>query len=469
MSFSEWNEVPLNDLCEYISRGVTPAYTDQNGVVVLNQKCIRDKKVSYEQSRLTNPDKKKITENKFLRSYDILVNGGIQFAPVSTICCGVLFYSPTPAYYILGALELYAYPQLVNSTGVGTLGRVAQIKEVVDKTTVDSHITIVRANKSVNPRFLGYNLFLQQPNIEALAEGSTGQTELSRTRLSEAIKVLLPPDLEQKSIADTLSCLDDKIELNNSINNSLEEIAQAIFKSWFVDFEPFQDGEFEESELGRIPKGWRVGTIGELIFDTIGGDWGKETSQGNFTEAVICIRGADIPEIASGKKGKPPIRYILKKNLEKKRLSEGQIIIEISGGSPTQSTGRTALITHELAKIVGIPLICTNFCRAISLKKEYYSTFVYSMLQYLYNKDIFFLYENGTTGIKNLDTNNLFNKHQIVLPDNETMIKYKEIFDTLIKFIYKNGAQSDKLSTIRDSLLPKLISGEIRIPIEEVQ
>ena len=70
---------------------------------------------------------------------------------------------------------------------------------------------------------------------------------------------------EQQKIAATLSCIDNKIELNNRMNKTLEEIAQTIFKSWFVDFEPFQDGEFEDSELGMIPKGWRVGTLGEVI------------------------------------------------------------------------------------------------------------------------------------------------------------------------------------------------------------
>jgi type I restriction enzyme S subunit len=302
--------------------------------------------------------------------------------------------------------------------------------------------------------------------LQMIAESRSGTfPQITFSELAR-LSVALPNLVEQKAIEATLSCLDDKIELNNHINKNLEEMAQAIFKSWFIDFEPFQDGEFEDSELGSLPKGWRVGTIGELISDTLGGDWGKETSEGNYTEEVICIRGADIPEIASGKKGKPPTRYILKKNLEKKRLSEGEIIIEISGGSPTQSTGRTALITHELVSMSGNPLICTNFCRAISLKEEEYSTFVYSMLQYLYSKDVFFLYENGTTGIKNLDINNLFNKHQIVIPDNETMHKYKEIFYTIIKSIYNNGAQSDKLSTIRDTLLPKLMSGEIRVPLE---
>ena len=70
---------------------------------------------------------------------------------------------------------------------------------------------------------------------------------------------------EQRAIAATLSCLDDKIELNKRMNKTLEEMAQAIFKSWFVDFEPFQDGEFVDSELGRIPKGWRVGVLDECI------------------------------------------------------------------------------------------------------------------------------------------------------------------------------------------------------------
>lgn len=121
--------------------------------------------------------------------------------------------------------------------------------------------------------FIGYNLFMQQPNIEALAEGSTGQTELSRIRLGEAISILLPSTEEQKAIAATLSCLDDKIELNNRMNKNLEEMAQAIFKSWFVDFEPFQEGEFEESELGMIPKGWRVVNVDSVtVHSCTGGD-----------------------------------------------------------------------------------------------------------------------------------------------------------------------------------------------------
>lgn len=364
-----------------------------------------------------------------------------------------------------------AFPNDIVFTHRGTLGQVGIIPKMSYKRYVisQSQMKMTCDTRIAYPLFVYY--FFRSPiGLHKLLcnTSTTGVPAIARPLTSlKSVELNIPPLVEQKAIADTLSCLDDKIELNNRINKNLEEMAQAIFKSWFVDFEPFQDGEFEDSQLGMIPKGWRVGTLDDLISDTISGDWGKEAPQGNYSEKVVCIRGADIPEIASGKKGKPPIRYILKNNAEKKRLSKGQIIIEISGGSPTQSTGRTALITHELVNIAGRPLICTNFCRALSMKKELYVTFVYSMLQYLYNKDLFFLYENGTTGIKNLDTNNLFSRHLIVLPNDNTMARYKEIFDTIINSVYQNGAEINKLETTRDTLLPKLMSGEIRVPIKE--
>jgi len=315
--------------------------------------------------------------------------------------------------------------------------------------------------------FIYYTLISMQEYLKMLARGGTTMPIVNKSTFEE-IKLLLPPFPEQKAIAATLSALDDMIELNNQINKTLEEMAQAIFKSWFVDFEPFKNGEFEESELGLIPKGWRVGAIDELIKETISGDWGKETPQGNYTEKVICIRGADIPDIAQGRRGNPATRYILKRNLEKKRLSENEIIIEISGGSPTQSTGRTVLITKELINSFQEPIICTNFCRAIRLKEATYSNFVYSLLQYLYNEKVFFTYENGTTGIKNLDITILFGQYKTVIPSEEVFAEYHSMYSEFLRYIYENGFECKKLSEIRDILLPKLMSGEIRVPVEEV-
>src|SRR5574344_3016109 len=80
-------------------------------------------------------------------------------------------------------------------------------------------------------------------------------------------------------------------------NDNLEQQAQALFKSWFVDFDPFKDGKFVDSELGMIPEGWKIGTFNDIIVSTLGGDWGKEVNQGNYSKKVFCIRGADIPDI----------------------------------------------------------------------------------------------------------------------------------------------------------------------------
>jgi len=109
----------------------------------------------------------------------------------------------------------------------------------------------------------------------------------------EKTRFLFPPVEEQRRIASVLSSLDEKIELNNRINKTLEEMAQAIFKSWFVDFEPFRDGEFVESELGMIPKGWEVKELGELAEVMIGGDWGEEKPFAG-SQPVVCLRGADL-------------------------------------------------------------------------------------------------------------------------------------------------------------------------------
>ncbi|MDE6666635.1 MAG: restriction endonuclease subunit S, partial [Ruminococcus sp.] len=178
---------------------------------------------------------------------------------------------------------------------------------------------------------------VRNPAIKSMV-GSSGRQRV-QTDVLQNLKISLP-DLEtQCKIGSLLKSLDDKIELNNRINENLEYQAQAIFKSWFVDFEPLG---------GVMPEDWKVGTFSDIIISTLGGDWGKETPTGNYTEQVHCIRGADIPEVKAGNKGKMPTRYILPKNFKAKQLIADDIVIEISGGSPTQSTGRVCLISQAL-------------------------------------------------------------------------------------------------------------------------
>lgn len=224
---NEWKTYRLGEITSYISRGITPSYCD-TGLTIINQKCIRNGVVDFSQVKYTDPQKK-IPSDKILQDRDILIN----------------------------------------STGTGTLGRVSIYHQIGQQCTVDSHVTIVRSSKDIDATFLGYNLINQQYNIESLATGSTGQTELPRARLASEIEILLPPLDEQRRIAGILGSLDDKIELNRRINANLEAQAQALFRSWFVDFEPFRDGPFVDSELGKIPQGWKVGNLLDIaeLFD----------------------------------------------------------------------------------------------------------------------------------------------------------------------------------------------------------
>lgn len=245
-------------------------------------------------------------------------------------------------------------------------------------------------------------------------------------------------------------------------NDNLEQQAQALFKAWFVDFEPFKDGKFVGSELGMIPEGWKVGPLIELVSKINSGDWGKDEPIGNYTVKTHCMRGADFPEIKEGNKWKMPIRYILPKNFNDKALKHGNVVVEISGGSPTQSTGRAVLIDNYLIENCDNSLICTNFCKSLSIKNEY-SLFFFLIWQYLYNNKVMFIYENGSNGLKNLNLNDLLDREIVVIPPKEVIERFNHATSCLLKMKQFNGRETSCLSTIRDSLLPKLMSGELKI------
>ena len=237
-------------------------------------------------------------------------------------------------------------------------------------------------------------------------------------------------------------------EFIGAINDNLQEQVKALFRTWFISSED------------RFS--WKNGTFSDLIESTLGGDWGKESPEGNSTEMVYCIRGADIPEVKAGNKGKMPTRYIPPKNYAAKQLLPGDIIVEISGGSPTQSTGRVAAISQSLLDRYDKGMVCTNFCRAIKPKSGY-SMFVYYYWQYLYDRNVFFSYENGTTGIKNLDLSGFITTEEIVIPPSELIQKFDEYCQTVFNQVFANGLENEQLSNLRDTLLPRLMSGELDV------
>lgn len=332
----------------------------------------------------------------------------------------------------------------------GTVGNVGIYDETIkfEHMRINSGMLIVRCGQNIDNRFL-YNVLRSKDfasQIDSIRTGSA-QPQLPKSHFLKMVVPSIPLHF-QRRIANILGALDDKIALNQQINKNLEEQAQAIFKAWFMD------------SPDRYT--WDTGTFSEIIESTLGGDWGKESPIGKYTEMVYCIRGADIQDVNSGNKGKMPTRFILPNNYKNKRLIADDIVVEISGGSPTQSTGRVAAVTQSLLDRYDKGMVCTNFCRAIK-PKQGYSMFIYYYWQFLYGQNVFFSYENGTTGIKNLDLNGFISNEKIILPPQKLITEFDNICKAFSSIIFSNGLENERLANLRDALLPRLMSGEIDV------
>lgn len=376
--------------------------------------------------------------------------------------------------------EKYGVPQYkdILLTSVGTLGIPYLIREDDEFYFKDGNLTWFSGfdlNK-LKPEFL-YYWIQSNEGVNKLHSISIGSTQKALTMEAlKKMKILIPAVDYQNKVVDILKSIDDKIKINHNIINKLEEISNLIFKNWFIDFEfpneqglPYKsnDGKMVQSEYGVVPLNYLVTPINELILETIGGDWGKEEEAGNYKQVVNVIRGADLEGLNKGVYSKIPRRYILKKNYLNKKIKPMDLIVEISGGSPTQSTGRISLVTNEVINKYNDRLISTNFCRILRLSDNANCYYLYYWWKHMYAKGVFFQFENGTTGIKNLDLTSFLKVNKLVLPNNEIMKKFNDLCTSNHELIFNLGQENIMLSTLRDTLLPKLLSGEIELPIKE--
>lgn len=326
-------------------------------------------------------------------------------------------------------------------------------------------------NSQNNNEFVYYLLKYIKPFIENAAGGTTFK-EISGEKIKE-IEVDLPILETQKKIASILSSLDKKIELNNKVNEELEKLSKDIYSYWFIQFDfsggngkPYKSSGgkmvYNEELKREIPEGWEVNSLSEWIEKDKSGDWGKESLQGNYTEKVSCVRGADLNGLNGKGEIKSPVRFILEKNTHK-ILENSDLIIEISGGSPTQSTGRLAFITKETTDRFENPLICSNFCKAVTLKnnKALYN-FVYQW-NLLYDHGVLFGWEGKTSGIKNLLFDSFVTNQKVIKPTPDIMSKFHDKISIFHSKKQKNLKQNQKLMELRDWLLPMLMNGQVRV------
>jgi type I restriction enzyme S subunit len=290
----------------------------------------------------------------------------------------------------------------------------------------NQQINSIVVNSGHDSDFVYYLMKSLWPLFKHLEGQSTTLSILNKTLFSN-IEVDIPELAAQRSIAATLSCLDDKIELNTRIIANLEAQAQAIFKSWFVDFEPFQDGEFEDSELGMIPKGWSVGTLGEISHIT-SGKRPVDKSDEKTESFIFPIIGAS---------------QIM--GYTTQELYSSKIIV----------TGRVG--THGIIQRFNEP--CWPSDNTLVITSDYYE-FVFNCLRGIDYKSL----NRGST--QPLITQTDIKNTHVLVPTNKTLHDFENSVSTLMQMVRHCVEEIDILRQTRDALLPKLMSGEIEVPVE---
>lgn len=408
----------MKDLIRDSFKGITPNYVDHSNVIVLNQKCIRNNQIDFSLARF-HDSKKTYPSKKELQVGDILIN----------------------------------------STGAGTAGRCAFIRELPKNYSVvaDSHILVVRISDFFIAGCVQYSLFNIEKLLQTFLDGSTGQGEFDKQRL---LNVIIPIPNNPKYIYQFLSNLDKKIALNKQINARLEEMAKTLYDYWFVQFDfpdangkPYKSsgGEmvFDETLKREIPKGWVMKSLGEVISLERGVTYSKdsicndENGTGVLRATNISGNNIDLNDLI----------YISDEVGTQQKLKPFDILIVMSSGSK-EHIGKNGVYYFEQDNAFGA------FCSKITPQKVFFE-FV----------SIFLQSNNFRNYVKNqclgTNINNLNNSHILHCPIVRPNDEYIEAFHKQIKLIYEkiscNVKQNHQLTQLRDFLLSMLMNGQVSV------
>lgn len=393
----EWKEVRLGDVCTRVCSGGTPKSTN----------------LSYYGGEIPWLNTKEIDFNRIYSTEKTITDSGLNNSSAKWIVPNTV----TVAMY--GA----------------TAGKSCIVK--VPMTTNQACCNLTINDEVADYEFVYYSLKNDYTTLASLANGGAQQNLNAQIIKDYVLK--MPSLADQRRITSILSSLDRKIELNNKINADLEEMAQAIFKNWFVDFEPFKNGKFVDSELGMIPEGWKVGTLADIAEITMGQSPAGNSLNEN-REGMIFYQGSSDFGFRF-----PSIRVF---TTEPKRLAVANSVL-FSVRAPV---GDINVAKEECCIGRGVA----------SIKSKYgHDSYLFYTMKSLHKLFDSFDGEGTVFGSINKKT---LSAIQILLPSDGIVEQFNNIASSFDDRIRSLSDESSRLSSLRDTLLPRLMSGELEVP-----
>lgn len=294
--------------------------------------------------------------------------------------------------------------------------------------------------------FIYYLMTIVGKHLNFLSKTSTAVPIINKSTFAD-FEIEVPSLENQRRIAKILSSLDNKIEVNRRINDNLEQQAQALFKSWFVDFEPFRDQPFVESELGMIPEGWRVGTIGELCSLVSGFAFQSCTYVDKGLYRLVTIKNVQDGYLNSD--GAVCLNEVPSRMPTHCLLKIGDILLSLTG-----NVGRCCFVNEER-------LLLNQRVAKIKPNKDSFWGYIYTFFRNEDIKTLLISIARGTAQANLSPVETL--KLTTIVPANEAIEKFSKIVNSLYEEFIKNMIESHRLASLRDTLLPRLMSGEIKV------
>lgn len=406
---SEWKEYKLGEICSKIGSGATPkggkeAYLGGDTSLIRSQNVL-----------------------DFSFSWD-----------------GLAYINDEQATKLNG-VEIEKGDVLLNITG-DSVARACIVPQSALPARVNQHVSIIRGDATlVLNEYILYFLQYKKPNLLSLSKAGATRNALTKGMI-EDFSISLPPLAKQARIVGVLSSLDDKIAVNKKICSNLEAQAQALFKHWFIDFAPFKDGKFVESELGLIPEGWRVGTFGKDVIEIKSGGTPK-------TDVAEYWENGTIPFFTPKDVSDTIYCFSTEKSITEAGLNKCN-----SQLYPQNTVFITARGTVGKVVLASCNMAMNQSNYALVGKAGYDQLYVLFQTRFLVER----LKKKANGAVFSAITTTDFNE-RIVIPPFSAIADFVIVAKPLIDDIFNYGAESLRLSALRDTLLPKLMSGQIKL------